>query len=53
MMSNGPAAAVGRILPIKLPRPRKRVELADDPAYNHCRAEVLRFLYEHQRQEVA
>jgi nitrate/nitrite transport system ATP-binding protein len=53
MMTNGPAARIGRILPVTLARPRKRVELASDPAYNHCRAEVLRFLYDHQRQEVA
>lgn len=49
MMSNGPSAKVGRELSVDLPRPRRRVMLADDPAYNHHRAEVLRFLYENQR----
>ncbi len=50
MMTNGPAATVGEILQVDLPRPRNRLELADDSAYNHYRAEVLRFLYERQRR---
>ena len=50
MMTNGPAATIGEILSIDLPRPRQRLELADDAAYNHYRAEVLRFLYERQRR---
>ena len=49
MMSNGPAATIGEILEIDLPRPRDRVGLADDEHYNHYRAEVLKFLYERQR----
>jgi len=48
MMTNGPAASVGEILDVPLPRPRDRVKLADDPRFNHCRSEVLRFLYERQ-----
>lgn len=50
MMTNGPSATVGEILPIDLPRPRDRLELADDAHYNHLRHEVLRFLYEKQRK---
>jgi nitrate/nitrite transport system ATP-binding protein len=49
MMSNGPAATIGEILHIELPRPRKRLALADDAQYNHYRSEVLKFLYERQR----
>ncbi|MDO6513039.1 ABC transporter ATP-binding protein [Neptuniibacter sp. 2_MG-2023] len=49
MMTNGPAATVGEILHIDLPRPRDRIALADDPQYNHYRHEVLTFLYEKQR----
>lgn len=49
MMTNGPAATVGEILDIKLERPRHRLDLADDPEYNHYRAAVLSFLYEKQR----
>ncbi|MBP6901311.1 MAG: ABC transporter ATP-binding protein [Burkholderiaceae bacterium] len=45
MMTNGPAATIGQILEVDLPRPRNRVELAEDPAYMHCRKEVLDFLY--------
>jgi nitrate/nitrite transport system ATP-binding protein len=47
MMNNGPAATIGQILEIDLQRPRRRVELAADPHYNHLRAEVLRFLHGH------
>ena len=50
MMTNGPAATIGEILDIDLPRPRDRVGLADDEHYNHYRAEVLKFLYERQRK---
>ena len=50
MMTNGPAARVGEILSVDLPRPRDRLHLAEDPHYNHLRQEVLRFLYEKQRK---
>lgn len=50
MMTNGPAATIGEVLSINLPRPRNRVELSDDAAYNHYRHEVLQFLYERQRR---
>jgi nitrate/nitrite transport system ATP-binding protein len=50
MMTNGPAATVGEILDVELERPRNRIQLADDPQYNHYRHEVLSFLYEKQRK---
>jgi nitrate/nitrite transport system ATP-binding protein len=50
MMTNGPAATIGEVLTVDLPRPRDRIALADNPAYNHCRHEVLQFLYEKQRK---
>jgi nitrate/nitrite transport system ATP-binding protein len=50
MMTNGPAATIGQVLPVPLPRPRDRIELAGDAAYNHCRHEILSFLYEKQRK---
>ncbi|HXH03010.1 MAG TPA: ABC transporter ATP-binding protein [Candidatus Competibacteraceae bacterium] len=53
MMTNGPAATIGEILEVALARPRERLALADDSHYNHCRAEVLRFLYERQRRPQA
>lgn len=48
MMTNGPAARVGEILPVDLPRPRSRVALADEPRYHQLRQQVLHFLYEKQ-----
>ena len=50
MMSNGPAATIGEVLSIDLPRPRERVTMADQPEYNHYRAQVLKFLYERQHR---
>lgn len=48
MMTNGPAATIGEILSVELPRPRNRVELAEDPAYLHYRKAVIDFLYTRQ-----
>ena len=50
MMTNGPAATVGEILEIDLPKPRNRVTLAHDHQYNEYRASVLEFLYERQHK---
>ncbi len=49
MMTNGPAATIGEDMAVNLPRPRKRLELANDPAYMAARAGVLRFLYDRFR----
>jgi len=49
MMTNGPAASIGEILEIDLPRPRDRVELSGNEKYNLYRHNVLQFLYERQR----
>ena len=48
MMTNGPAATIGEVLSVELPRPRSRVTLADDPAYLHYRKAVIDFLYTRQ-----
>ncbi len=53
MMTNGPSATVGEILHVELPRPRERLSLADDAAYNHYRHEVLTFLYEKHHKTAA
>jgi len=45
MMTNGPSATIGQVLEVKLPRPRKRLELVSDPEYLRARAAVLEFLY--------
>ena len=49
MMTNGPAARIGEVLEVPLPRPRKRLELAGNPLYLKCRQRVLEFLYERHR----
>lgn len=53
MMTNGPAATIGEVLSIDLPRPRDRVSLADDSQYQKYRQSVLRFLYEKQSKPVS
>ncbi|REL26761.1 ABC transporter ATP-binding protein [Thalassotalea euphylliae] len=50
MMTNGPAATIGEILDVNLPRPRNRLALAQDAEYNRLRSAVLTFLYEKQRK---
>lgn len=50
MMTNGPSATIGEILNINLPRPRNRMQLAENPHYHHLRGQVLAFLYEKQRK---
>ena len=45
MMTNGPAATIGEVLRVDLPRPRQRVEMAEDRHYAHYRKEVIDFLY--------
>ncbi|HET7728397.1 MAG TPA: ABC transporter ATP-binding protein [Usitatibacter sp.] len=53
MMTNGPAACIGGILEVDLPRPRDRLALATDPRYIQCRKEVLEFLYQRQARRAA
>jgi nitrate/nitrite transport system ATP-binding protein len=49
MLTNGPAARIGSILDVSLPRPRARLELLADPTYIECRAAVLDFLHRRTR----
>jgi nitrate/nitrite transport system ATP-binding protein len=48
MMTNGPAATIGEVLQVDLPRPRNRVALAEDTRYVHYRKAVIDFLYTRQ-----
>lgn len=48
MLTNGPAATIGEVLTVDLPRPRNRVALADEPKYQQCRKAVIDFLYTRQ-----
>ncbi len=53
MMTNGPAATIGEIMEVKLPWPRKRLSLAQDPRYVEYRASLLEFLYRKQLKHAA
>lgn len=53
MMTNGPAARVGEILQVNLPRPRNRMQLAEDLSYHHYRAAVMQFLYQREKVPAA
>ena len=44
LMTSGPAATIGRILPVGFPRPRRREALLDRPDYFWLRDSVLGFL---------
>ena len=48
MMTNGPAATIGEVLRVDLPRPRQRVELAESAEYQRYRKAVIDFLYTRQ-----
>jgi nitrate/nitrite transport system ATP-binding protein len=48
MLTNGPAATIGEVLSVDLPRPRKRVELAESAEYQRYRKAVIDFLYTRQ-----
>ena len=53
MMTNGPAATIGEIVQVELPRPRERVALAQDARYAEYSSAVLEFLYRKQAHPVA
>ncbi len=54
MMTNGPAATIGEVLRVDLPRPRNRVEMVEDRHYVQYRKEVIDFLYKrHQHVEAS
>ena len=48
MMTNGPAARIGEVLAIDLPRPRDRLALAGSAQYAAYRQALLQFLYRKQ-----
>ncbi len=48
MLTNGPAATIGEVLAVNLPRPRNRVALAEDRDYVMYRKAVIDFLYTRQ-----
>jgi nitrate ABC transporter ATP-binding subunit len=44
MMTNGPEAEVGEVLPVRFPRPRQRRAVLEHPAYYPLREQILEFL---------
>ena len=52
MMTNGPAATIGDVFTVPLPRPRVRETLADHPAYVPSRERLLGFLEAAERGAV-
>ena len=48
MMTNGPAATIGEVLSVDLPRPRQRLDLAESTEYQRYRKAVIDFLYTRQ-----
>jgi nitrate/nitrite transport system ATP-binding protein len=53
MMTNGPAATIGDVVEVNLPKPRDRLKLLADPVYLDCRKRVLEFLYQKQLRAAA
>jgi nitrate/nitrite transport system ATP-binding protein len=53
MMTNGPAARIGGVLEVDLPRPRERLALAAHRRYIELRATVMDFLYRKQLNQAA
>ena len=53
MMTNGPAARIGGVLEVDLPRPRERLALASDRRYIELRTTVMDFLYRKQLKQAA
>ena len=53
MMSNGPAAGIGEIHDVALPRPRRRLELGENTDYLAARSAVMRFLTRNRTDKAA
>jgi nitrate/nitrite transport system ATP-binding protein len=53
MMTNGPAARIGGIVEVDLPRPRERLELSGTRRYMELRTTVMDFLYRKQLKQAA
>jgi nitrate/nitrite transport system ATP-binding protein len=53
MMTNGPAARIGGVVEVDLPRPRERLALAGSARYMALRTTVMDFLYRKQLRQAA
>ena len=52
LMTDGPAAHVGEILPLPFARPRERREVLEHPQYRRIRQSIINFLDNHAKQSV-
>jgi nitrate ABC transporter ATP-binding subunit len=50
LMTDGPAATVGEIMPLPFGRPRSRATVLADPRYHEYRRRVIDFLDDHAKQ---
>jgi nitrate/nitrite transport system ATP-binding protein len=50
LMTSGPDARLAEIIEVKIPRPRTRAELIDEPEYMRLRTHILHFLVEGGRR---
>ena len=48
-LTNGPAAGIGQIVTVNLPRPRQRLEVMEHPNYYKLRTELINFLQQQRR----
>ena len=49
MLTNGPAAKIGQILDVDIPRPRERMQVVEHPSYYSLRSEIIYFLNQQKR----
>lgn len=49
LMTNGPEARLAEIVEVKIPRPRVRATIIDDPEYGRLRNHIIHFLVERSR----
>ena len=49
LMTNGPEARLAEIVEVKIPRPRDRAGIVDDPEYARLRSHIIHFLVERSR----
>jgi nitrate/nitrite transport system ATP-binding protein len=50
LMTNGPDARLAEVIEVKIPRPRARAQIIDDPEYGRLRSHIIHFLVERSRQ---
>jgi nitrate/nitrite transport system ATP-binding protein len=49
LMTSGPEARLAEVVEVKLPRPRSRADIIDEPEYARLRSHIIHFLVERSR----